>query len=226
MSSCNHKPKSCVEIVPIFDGLNADELMEIVNIAHAKRFEKGTMIYSMGDINHALYVLYEGKIKITRTNSSGKEQVIRVLGPGEFLGEFALFSEMELNENAEVIETATVCVIQSDEFRKMVEKHPSISFKIFDVLSRRLEKAEQTIEDISLKSVNQRISEMLLKLFDEEDTVKLPMNKGDIASQLGMSKESFSRKLTELENMGIIEQRPQKMIHLKDRSNLERLLEN
>lgn len=81
----------CIENVPIFVSLSRDERMEIVEIASSRRFDKGEMIYRAGDEGGTLFVLYTGKAKLFRLNASGKEQVLRLVGPGEFFGELSLF---------------------------------------------------------------------------------------------------------------------------------------
>ena len=74
--------KNCIELVPIFSNLNYDEMMEIARITRDRTYEKSSMIYMAGDNDESLYVIHEGKVKISRISDSGKEQVLRVLGPG------------------------------------------------------------------------------------------------------------------------------------------------
>ena len=113
--SCNcikRDGKNCITRVPIFSNLNHEEMMEVARITSEKTFEKGEMIYTAGDSGDKLYVIHQGKVKITRVSEAGKEQVIRVLGPGEFLGELSLFSPAPLTDHAEVLEKTIVCLIE------------------------------------------------------------------------------------------------------------------
>lgn len=221
MPSCNHnEPLNCVQTVDIFKHLTDEELEEIYMIAHTRNYKKGETIYMAGDHSDALYVIYKGKIRISRINMSGKEQVLRVVGHGDFLGELSLFSEVEHTDNAEVIEDATVCTISSNDLKEIVTKNASIALKMLDVMSRRLDKAENTIESINLNNVTQRVSSALLDLLGDEDRIELPMNKGDLASQIGTSQESLSRKLSAFQNEGIITMEGQRVIILNDRDAL------
>ncbi|MGX6979453.1 Crp/Fnr family transcriptional regulator [Vagococcus elongatus] len=222
MSDCQHEIFNCVQTVPIFKHLNQEEMNNIYQIAHTKKYKKGEFVYTSGDLGTALYVVFSGKIKISRLNINGKEQVIRIVAHGDFLGELTLFSATELKENAEVVEDAVMCVISANDFQRMINNYPSITLKILDVMSRRLESAEKTIETINLNSVTQRVSTALLELFDGKNVVDLPMKKGDLASQIGTSQESLSRTLSSLQTRGIITLKGQKTIILND---CEKLIE-
>ena len=213
--------RNCIERVPIFSNLTTEEMLEIASITTDKTFEKGEMIYMAGDSSDNLYVIHKGKVKITRLTESGKEQVIRILGPGEFLGELSLFSSVAMTDNGEAIEKATMCMISGEKLKALMARYPSITFKIMEELSMRLEKAENTIENISLHSVERRIAQNLLDLSEEGKQLKLNMSKGDWASQLGMSQETLSRKLSAFQELGIIKLIGHRGIEILKREVLE-----
>ena len=131
--------KSCIEIVPIFSNLTYDEMMEVARITRERVYEKGQMIYMAGDKGEKLYVIHSGKVKITRITDSGKEQVIRVLGPGEFMGELSLFSSLPLTDNGEALTKTRVCVIDGQKLKDLMKRFPAIALKVIEELSKRLE---------------------------------------------------------------------------------------
>ena len=181
------------------------------------------MVYIAGDMGEKLYVLHKGRVKISRISANGKEQVIRVLGPGEFMGELSLFSPVALTENAEVLEKSTMCIIEGKKLKELIKKYPSIAFKVMEELSQRLERAENLIEDINLNTVETRLAQALLKMANDENEVILNMTKGDFASQIGMSQETLSRKLTSFQDQGFIDQIGNKRIILVDIEALEEI---
>ncbi len=222
--SCHRKGySSCIDIVPIFSSLNCEEKKEIAAITTARTFEKGDMIYTAGDRGEKLYVIYTGRVKISRLSASGKEQVIRVLGPGEFMGELSLFSSLPMTDNAEALETSTMCVIEGTKLKELMKKYPSISFKIMEELSRRLERAENLIEKINLSTVEQRLAEALLTMSGGKEEIQLNMTKGDFASQIGMTQETLSRKLKSFQDNGLIELKGRRKIIILDRDGLEKI---
>ncbi len=203
--NCSKKEgKTCIEIVPIFSNLTYDEMMEVAKITSERVYEKGQMIYMAGDKGEKLYVIHSGKVKITRITDSGKEQVIRVLGPGEFMGELSLFSSLPLTDNAEALAKTIVCVIDGDKLKKLMTSYPTIALKVIEELSKRLEKSESLIENISLHGVEKRIAQALINMAEGSNEIVLKMSKRDLASHLGMSQETLSRKLTAFQDMGII----------------------
>jgi CRP/FNR family transcriptional regulator len=219
----DHVP-SCIEIVPIFATLSLEEMDEVGDIASHQKFEKNEMVYFAGQTNHALYVVHKGKIKISRYSEDGKEQVIRIAGPGEFLGELTLFSRLPLTDFAETIEPSSVCTIEGEKMKELMKKYPSIAFKVMEELSKRLEKAESLIEEINLHSVEWRLAQVLLKMANTNGEIVLPTTKGVFASQIGMSQESLSRKLTYFQDQGYIRLSGQRNILILNKQGLERFL--
>jgi len=216
----NHEP-NCIELVPIFSNLTNDEMMEVASITTDRTYDKGEMVYTAGEMGEKLFVLHKGRVKISRISSNGKEQVIRVVGPGEFMGELSLFSPVPMTENGEVLEKSTMCIIEGKKLKELIKKYPTIAFKVMEELSQRLEKAENLIEDINLHSVETRLSQALIKMKNDNNEVILNMTKGDFASQMGMSQETLSRKLTSFQEQGLIKQIGNKRIILADIEGLE-----
>ncbi|MBU5312962.1 Crp/Fnr family transcriptional regulator [Tissierella carlieri] len=215
--------KNCIEIVPIFSNLTYEEMMEVARITKEKTFEKGEMIYMAGDKGDKLYVIHSGKVKITRFTDSGKEQVIRVLGPGDFMGELSIFSPLPLTDNGEALSQTVACMIDGKKLKELMKKYPTIAFKVMEELSQRLEKAEHLIENISLHGVERRLALTLINMANEKGEVSLKMSKRDFASHLGMSQETLSRKLTVFQDMGIIKLIGHRRIILLDIEALEKI---
>lgn len=215
--------KNCIEIVPIFSNLSYEEMMEVARITTEKTYEKGEMIYMAGDKGEKLYVIHIGKVKVTRFTESGKEQVIRVLGPGEFMGELSLFSPLPLTDNGETLSKTRVCMIDGEKLKELMKKYPTIAFKVMEELSSRLDKAEDLIENISLHGVEKRLASTLIRMSNEKGEISLNMSKRDLASYIGMSQETLSRKLTAFQDMGVIKLIGHRRIILLDMDALEEI---
>lgn len=224
---CNchqHGVANCIELVPIFSSLSTAEKQEVAAITSDKTLSKGEMVYLAGDKGHILYVIHKGFVKISRLSPTGKEQVIRVLGPGEFMGELTLFSSLPMTDNAEVIADTIMCLIDGAQLKELMQKYPAIALKVMEELSKRLEKAENLIEDLSLHSVEQRLAQSLLTLSQDQPQITLKMTKGDFASQIGMSQETLSRKLSSFQEQGLIKLVGQRQIIILDRQGLAAII--
>ena len=225
--TCNHHPKesdNCIQWVPIFSNLSEEEMLEVAYITHEARFDKGSFVYMADDPGGKLFVLHKGKVKISRIGQNGKEQVLRIVEPGEFMGELNLFRTNKIVDNAEVLEPTVMCLIEAEPLKALMAKYPSIAFKVMEVLSQRLNQAETLIENINLYTVEQRIAHQLLHLSEGKRSIHLKMSKGDLASQMGMSQETLSRKLSAFQDLGWIDLEGQRIIHIKNRLALEQSL--
>ena len=212
--------RNCIELVPIFSNLTQEEMLEVAAITSQKILEKGEMIYRAGEKLDRLYVIYSGKVKIARLNDSGKEQVIRILGQGDFLGELSLFSPTPMTDFGETLEKTTMCMIDGAQLKSLMLKFPGVAFKVMEELSSRLEKVENLVEDISLNSVEKRLANTLLKMSNDNNEVVLKMSKKDLASYIGMSQETLSRKLSYFQEIGLIKLVGHRRIILLDREGL------
>ena len=217
-------PKSegpgCIEFVPIFSELTREEMAEIASITKDRKYEKGETIYLAGKEGKKLYVIHTGRVKISRISPTGKAQVIRLLGPGEFMGELSILNESALTDYAEAVESCDMCMIEGAQLKELMKKYPSIALKVMEELSSRLEKAENLIEDINLHTVEQRLSQALLELSGGENEFELGLTKGDFASQLGMTQETLSRKLSSFQEQGLIALKGRRRIIIRDRDGL------
>lgn len=208
-------------MVPIFSTLNYDEMMEVASITTSRDYKKGEMIYIAGEKKKTLYVIHKGKVKLTRISPSGKEQIISILGPGDFMGELSLFNDEPITNNAEALEDTTVCIIDGDKLKEIMAKYPAIAFKVLEELSRRLKRAENLIENLGVNDVETRIVQTLLDLADENGVINLDISKKDLAAYMGMSQETLSRKLSYFQDKGLIKQIGHRRIEILDKESLE-----
>src|SRR5699024_12623010 len=91
---CHHDRKMCVAIVPIFNHLTEEEMQEIVHTTTSITYEKGEVLFNAGYHSEGLYIVHKGKVKIYRLSEKSKEQLIRVLKLGYFVGVLYLFYNM------------------------------------------------------------------------------------------------------------------------------------
>lgn len=210
--------KTCISIVPIFNHLTAEEMQEIVKTTKSATYPRGNTIYSAGESSEGLYIVHKGRVKIYRLSESGKEQLVRILEPGDFTGELSLFSASIHDAYAEAMASTELCIMDRQDFQQFLMKYPQISLKVLTEFSSRLAKIEKQAASIAMESVDTRIAMYLADLVEEanHNVIHLPMSRKDIASHLGTSPETISRKLTEFETAGWIHQMTQKKIEVLD----------
>ncbi|MED3554251.1 Crp/Fnr family transcriptional regulator [Cytobacillus praedii] len=214
--------KACVSLVPIFNHLKDEQMNEIMEVVQTFSFKKGENIYRSGDPSDSLYIVSSGRIRIYRLSESGKEQLVRILTPGYFTGELALFKEALHEAYAEAIEETQVCIIRRSDLQKLLLNYPSVSLKILTEFSNRLEQSEKQTTRFSTEKVETRIAFFLAECMDENQLNEfvLPMSKKDLASYLGTTPATISRKLSRLEDKGYIKQKPHNRIEILDLDGL------
>ena len=219
----NGTKKSCIALVPIFNHLEEEQMKEIMLTAQSVTYKRGEVVYQAGDQSDSLYIVNRGKIKIYRLSESGKEQLVRILNPGDFTGELALFSEARHESYAEAMSETQVCLIKRSDLQEFLLKYPSISLKILAEFSNRLEQSEKQTTRFATEKVETRIALFLAECLDREsqsNVLELPMSKKDLASYLGTTPETISRKMSELEEAGYIKQNTHKKIEIIDLDGL------
>lgn len=219
----NLEANSCIQMVPIFKNLSNDEINEIIMISSHKKLNKGDFIYQAGDNLNSLYVIHQGKIKVTRYSEEGKEQVIRILSHGDFLGELALFNNSVVSTNAEALEPSIICLVDNDRLKHLMFQSPTLSIKMMGELSNRLDKAEALIEQSNLSSAEAKVARLLLEI-ENNNLVIFKTTKVNLSSNLGISPETFSRKLKYLEDNHIIKIINHKTVKIIDKLSLEMII--
>lgn len=218
----HHSDAACVSNVPIFNHLEAEQMNEIMATTQSGSYKRGEYIYHAGDNSDSLYIVNKGKIRIYRLSESGKEQLLRILHPGDFTGELALFKETIHESYAEAMEDTQICMIHQADVQGLLLKYPSISLKILNEFSIRLEQSEKQTTRFATEKVETRIALFLAECYDAEQLseFELPMSKKDLASYLGTTPETISRKLADLEEQGYIKQKGHKKVTILDLDGL------
>ncbi|NQN52100.1 Crp/Fnr family transcriptional regulator [Streptococcus suis] len=214
---------SCITVVPIFNHLEGEQMEEIMKVMKSVSYKKGEVLYREGDTSNVLYVVSKGKIRIYRLSDSGKEQLLRILNPGDFTGELALFRESIHEAYAEAMIDTDVCMISKNDLQEFLLKYPTISLKILAEFSNRLEISEKQTTRFVTEKVEARLALFLGECTDggvSPIEIELPMSKKDLASYLGTTPETISRTLADFEDAGYIKQKRNKKIEILDLDGL------
>lgn len=208
----------CVAKVPFFNHLDYDEMMKIVMKSHHKNYKKGEIIIHDGDPLDYLYIVHIGRVKIYQIFESGKEQLLRILETGEFMGEMALFTKQDMDSYAEAMENTEICAIHRDDMQSLMKEYPTIALKILEQFSHRLDQTEKLVGELSTKDVEMRTASYLVDLVlkNGKPEIVLPMSKKDLASFLGTTQETISRRLSSFQTNGWIEQKGHRNIKIID----------
>lgn len=213
-------PDLCVAQVPLFQGLNRDEQLQVARTARPAELAAGEQAYRAGATTAPLMVVHTGAVKLSRIDAEGNEQILRVLGPGEFIGESAFLTGRRPDHFATGLEPGRMCVFRHADLERLVQAHPSIGLRMLQTMSRRLAETEARLASVISGDVSSRLAEYLLSLpmrhGRDGSEVRLPMAKKDIASLLDTTPESLSRQLGRLRRSGVITDRGGRRLAIDD----------
>ncbi|WP_459128445.1 Crp/Fnr family transcriptional regulator [Latilactobacillus curvatus] len=211
----------CAEIVPIFSHLDRDSLVKISAVTHHERVKKGTLVMSPMD-QKRLVILAKGSIKVYQLSTAGKEQLLRMMEPGDFEGEKLLFKTEDEPLYGEVLQDSTICTLSRSAFQQLLLAYPEISLKLLEATTDKMTRLEKQANLINIESVESRIVTYLLDLAKAsgETEVMIPMKLKELATYIGTTPETLSRKLKQLERLALIERNGRK-IAILDYENLE-----
>ncbi|MCX5565808.1 Crp/Fnr family transcriptional regulator [Alcaligenes phenolicus] len=217
-AACEHIPALCVSRVPIFNHLPPEALAVIAEKASMRSHDRWQFIHRPGDRSNQLFIVHKGKVKVYRLSDMGKEQLVRILDPGDFAGELALFSSAEHDSYAETMQPSEICTIHQADVRELLLQYPDIGLHVLAELSRRLGASEKQTAAIATASINARLAQYLANLAEQENSTSfsLPMSRRYLASFLGTTPETVSRRLGEFEEAGWIAQTGQRKITILD----------
>lgn len=216
----HHSHAACMRLVPIFNHLTDEQMAIIAQSAQVKEFKKNELLFRLGENDDTLYIINSGRVRIYQLSESGREQTIRILNPGDFTGEVAIFQpDSHHNNYAEASVNTSICMIHKKDLEGYLDAYPEITRRILADVVKRLETSEKQTTQVGIEQVESRIISFLVENVDNDDNhtfVTLPMSKKDLASYLGTTPETISRKFTSLEDRGFIMHHPHNRIEIFD----------
>lgn len=205
--TCNHCVAKSISILCML----SDEEMAIIDGQKSSLvFYPGQLIFHEGAFPNGMYILHNGKVKVSKIGDEGKEKIVRFAKTGDLLGYRAMLSGDMYTASAYAIDEVTICYIPKETFYKVIQRRPELSFKLMKLLADDLKLAERNSTNIAQKNVRERMAETLLILketygFEEDNiTLNVYLTREEIASVAGTSRETATRLLSEFNADGII----------------------
>ena len=207
--------------LPLFSELGDDELVEIWKLVQTRSYKKSNIILFEEDPGDSLFIIKEGKVKITRLSEEGKEVILSILGEGEFFGEMSLLDGESRSANVIALADSEVFILKREDFLNILTDNPQITISLLEELAYRIRKSDQQIEYLSLADAENRVAMTLLRIAEESGTFKmgkvtieeLPMQQ-DMANMSGTSRETISRMLSDFTEKKYIDRKGKKLIIL------------
>jgi CRP/FNR family transcriptional regulator len=202
---CDHLKDS------LFNGLEPEDLNRVNMHKTCVHYKKGQNIFYEGTRPMGLYCMNAGKVKVFKNNVQGKEYIIYIAKPGDFLGYRALLSEEYYGASATVLEDAKICFIPREHFFEVLQKNPAFMRRVVKAICHEMGIMEEKMAELAHKSVRERLAANLVMLKETygmegegSELIDLALSREDLASIVGTATETVIRLLSEFKNDGLI----------------------
>lgn len=210
----------------IFCSLDDLALSKVSEHKVMNTYKKGHTIFFQGTPPFGLYCVNQGKIKISKIGSDGKESILRIASGGDILGHRSLFSNENYSATATVIEEATICFIDKKFIYQVIHDEPTVALSIIQKLSSEMGSAESKTAAMTQKNVRERLAELLLTLKKtygvpegKRTRLDIKLTREEMASMVGTANETIIRFISEFRDEGLIEQEG-KVIYILEEEKL------
>lgn len=214
-------------------GLTADELHVLSGMMRHRRFATGEEVIHQDDVSELFAVVVSGTIKLTRTLSDGREQIVALLGEADCVGD--LFAE-ESHETATCLTDVVLCCFPRRKFKALLGEQPDLERRLLTRAMNDLEEARDWLLTIGRKNAIEKVATFLLWLLKKQSSaprflmetspdlvVELPLSRREIGDFLGLTLETVSRQLSKLRQAGAIRLDEGHRVVIERRDLLEQL---
>lgn len=228
----NHYPTIMFDIrqVSIFNTLNAQDAKEIQPYFLTDRFSKKETIFSEGDPSEWLYIVKNGKVKITKISQEGKEIILEIIPANEFFGGIAVVRGFPYPANAIAMDDTEVLKISRKNLLSIMDRFPNLMYCMAMNIGDRIKGSHETLKSIALEKVEARIGSLLIKLSDKAGekghdgiVINMKLTKQDIAEMVGTTVETSIRTMSKFSKAGLISSKAGRII-IRDIEKLKSLL--
>jgi len=201
-----------LSFVPIFSDLNDQTISKIEKIGTLKVYLKHQVILQEEETGTALFIIKNGKVKVSRQSSDGREVILTILSESDFFGEMAILDGLTRSATVTAIEDSELFLIQRSDFLNLLHEYPETSVALLKELTKRLRSADAKIKALSLKDAEGKVATVILQLADDIGKIKhgrveiekLPLQQ-DLANMAGTSRETISRTLHSFAKKKLVE---------------------
>jgi len=181
-----------------------DDLEKVFRNKKKYLYKKGKTIYCKGNSSNFIFYIIRGEVKTYSTHEDGKELITGIFEKHDFFGFTSFTENMPYRETAAAIKESKLLKINKIELYDLIKKNPQIAINFMDILTKNLNCLKDNLIHLAYDSVRKKIAESILLLSSKSENEKIEISRYDLASLVGIAKETLIRALTEFKEDGII----------------------
>ncbi|MFC2089111.1 Crp/Fnr family transcriptional regulator [Calditrichota bacterium] len=210
---------SLLKYIPIFSELSETDLERIAKVAMRQKYKKDNMLLIEEEVGSTMFVILNGRVKISRISDDGREVILSILSEGDFFGEMSILDGQTRSANVVTLEDSEILVIRREDFLQMLHDFPQIAINLLKELAHRLRRSDSQIKSLSLQNATGKVASTLLRIADDSGKIhlgqveipRLPPQQ-DLANMAGTSRETISRVIKSLAKKGYLRKVGSKLI--------------
>ncbi|GAB77046.1 CRP/FNR family transcriptional regulator, anaerobic regulatory protein [Austwickia chelonae] len=194
---------------PLFAALNDDDVEALRTTMSETSLQRGDVLFREGQRGDSLYVIVSGKIKLGRSSTDGRENLMAILGPGEMFGELSLFDPGPRTATATAVADTELIGMGNESLHEYLKDRPAVSLTLLASLARRLRRTNDSVADLVFTDVPGRVAKALLDLAnrfgqpaDEGVLVAHDLTQEELAQLVGASRETVNKALADFASRG------------------------
>lgn len=196
--------------VPYFRELAASDLSAIARCVITCTYQADEILFLEGDECRGLYIVRTGLVRIFKTSPDSREQVLRLMGPGDSFNEVPVFDGKPNPASVQAMEPTTVLLLPKRDVQRLVRENPAFAATVIAIFASRLRHLVTLVEDLSFRHVTARVAKIILQATHPIEGVgagahrQRRLTQQQMAEMGGTAREVVGRALKVLEEAGAI----------------------
>lgn len=207
----NARVRASIAQTQLFSSLTADAIGDLSQRASIRRVPATGTILRQDEPGDSMFLIVSGRVKVSIFGENGREVTLSLLRSGQCFGEMSLFDGKERSANCIATEPTTLVVLHRQGLLQHIARYPSTAFNLLGAMAGRIRRADESITQLALCDVNERLVFRLVSLAEEEGTmtpegllVHRRPTQQELANMIGSCRETISRAFNQLAREGLI----------------------
>ncbi|ACY16600.1 Crp/Fnr family transcriptional regulator [Haliangium ochraceum] len=211
--------RATIARAPLFAALPISAIEDLSQRVAVRKVTAHHTVVTQDEPGETMFLIMSGRIKVVIFGENGREVTLSILRPGDAFGEMSLFDGEARSANCVALEACTLLALSREDLLRHLANHPRTTLNLLGEMARRLRRADESIAQLALCDVNERLVHQLVSLAREEGVdapegvlVRRRPTQQELANMIGSCRETISRAFNQLARDGLIIPRGRAMV--------------
>jgi len=204
-------PLTELQKIALFQGLKEAELKRLLQVAHRKHISIGGFFFMQGDSAECMFVLIQGRVKLSLSGEDGLQALIRVITPVSLFALVAMTQSQSYPVSAQAAIDSLAIYWTRQELMEYVQQMPVMAVNAMRIMAEQVKELQERFREVSTERVERRLARTLIRLgsqagrrIEEGILIDMPLSRQDLAEMAGTTLYTASRMLSQWEEQGLV----------------------